>query len=507
MFFILWAMRNNASENLPSAHLANEFSLEGNVSLRGAKEWLIFLYLVSQLDSMKQDKLPVVKIAVNDLRLVLKNNTKRSGSFYSEVKATMERMLHAYCRFDTDVYLDGIPLPRMINFFNTVSAVKEKDGTTYLTFSFNDMMKPLLLGLQKNFVGLKPPTGMTSGHAINFFVIAKTERDRRRKHDGKTTIIRYGIEELKIKLFIEGKYPRFDNFKKRVISPIQKGVNKSGTILITEIQYEKISKKVSHVLFFVEDAKPVKSSPLQPSTKENTEPTKEEEVILTFAQERAYHFLTDKGIYSGIAIRKIIPQMPSSVCDGYEDYFCEEVYKIVVEKSNVKDIQGRASVLVDWFKKDIFKNDHFSRIIENVHNRKKLLPQENRTNRELAKTMTADKFRELRKNTAKPKPDGVPKPISPTLSKTQFNFTSLENLPFPEAKSKIIHRKNFNKKKTPFEFNNWKRENPAVFNRIVIEKNNSFKELFSNTQMGFEEKEKTIKNLIFAGCKHYYDTH
>ena len=61
--------------------------------------------------------------------------------------------------------------------------------------------------------------------------------------------------------------------------------------------------------------------------------------------------------------------------------------------------------------------------------------------------------------------------------------------------------------KPTFEFNNWKRDNPEVFKRIMVEKDSSFKELFKDTEMTIEEKKRTINSLIFAACKHYYDTH
>ncbi len=492
--------------NLPSAHFANEFAINGKINFGNAREWLIFLYLVAQLDPLNQEKLPVLRVAISDLKNLLKEESKRSGAFNERVIKAMERMSDAQCRFDAGVYLDGLMLPRIINIFSEVGAEKGARGVAYLTFEFNEKMKPLLLGLRRNFVGLQPPTGITSGHAISFLLYAKAERDRRRKHDGKTTIIKFGVESLKDRLDVKGKYPRFDNFKKRIIIPILKGVNKSGVITITDIQYEKVGRKIETILFFIQDVKTLKESTFQPLTKENKEPTKEETEQLTFAQERAYKFLITKGIYSGIAIRKIIPQMPSNVCDGYEDYFCEEVYKIVVEKSNVKDTEGRASILVDWFKKDIFSNDHFSRIIESVHSRKKLLPQENRANRELAKTMTADKFRKLlSKNTIKS--DDVSKPTSPTPPQTQFNFASLQYLSFPKVNAKTVQNEIVNKTKPAFEFNSWKRDNPDVFKKIMMEKDSSFKELFKDAEMSLEERKKTINSLIFAACKHYYDTH
>ncbi len=494
--------------NLPSAHFANEFAINGKINFGNAREWLIFLYLVAQLDPLNQEKLPVLRIAISDLKNLLKEESKRSGAFNERVIKAMERMSDAQCRFDAGVFLDGLMLPKIINIFSEVGAEKGARGVAYLTFEFNEKMKPLLLGLRRNFVGLQPPTGISSGHAISFLLYAKAERDRRRKHDGKTTIIRFGVEALKDRLDVKGKYPRFDNFKKRIITPILKGVNKSGVITITDIQYEKVGRKIETILFFIQDVKNLTELNFQSLTKENKEPTKEEVEQLTFAQERAYKFLIAKGVYSGIAIRKIIPQMPSNVCDGYEDYFCEEVYKIVVEKSNVKDAEGRASILVDWFKKDIFSNDHFSRIIESVHNRKKLLPQENRTNRELAKTMKANEFRKLSRSTVKS--DDIPKPTPPTPSpQTQFNFASLDYLSFPQMRTKAVQKKKIevNKTKPAFEFNSWKKDNPEVFKEIMIEKESSFKELFKDAELSLEERKKTINNLIFAACKHYYDTH
>lgn len=391
-------MRKNNTQELASAHFANEFAINGKADFTNASEWLIFIYSISLLDSMNDTELPAKSmIPVSNLKLVLKDNKGRSGDFYRQLRNTTKKMSKAVFEFETDVVLGGIKMPKYIPIFGEIGVEKGDDGLMYLGLEYNNKLKPLVIGLKENFVGIRPPTQITSSHAINFLIYAKAERDKRRKHDGKTTVIKFELEALKRRLNILGKYNQWRDFKKRVILPIQSEINKSGMITIPHIEYEKSGRNVTHVLFFIEDVHSISSL----KASKNNEPTPAELERLTYAQSKAVKFLTEKGIYEGIAIRKIIPEMPSDVCNGYEDYFCEEIYKIVVEKSKAQDIPGRAAVMVDWFKKGIFKHDHFSRIVENVHSRKKKLNNIQRSNREAAKTMTAGDFRKWAKSQGK----------------------------------------------------------------------------------------------------------
>lgn len=281
-------------------------------------------------------------------------------------------------------------------------------------------MKPLLLGFKQHFFGIHPPNEMTSAHAIRFLLYAKAQRDRNRKRDGKVSTITIEVDGLKSLLKLDGQYPRFYNFKTRVIEPIIKGINQSGVLNIIQTDYEKQGKTVTNLIFHITDSLTDAKTDAQTKAKVNPKVTSkansksisketttksqnssipnesiqtEELDQLSHAQLKAFHFLVEKGIYEGIAVRKILHRMPSSVCEGYEDYFCQEVYKIVAEKSIASDDKGRAAVLVDWFMKDIFNHHYFSRIVEAVHDRKKQLTQEQRDNRTMAKGMSDQAFR------------------------------------------------------------------------------------------------------------------
>ncbi len=385
---------NNLNNNLPTARFSNELATKGRVNFGTAREWVIFLFLVAQLDPQSQGELNDAIVSVQDLEKLLKTTGKKWGGLYNELRQCAERMGGVTCKFDTDVIIDGQVLPKVRPIFAEIDPFKTQDGTVFIKYCFNERMKPLLLGFKKNFMGIKPPTGINSGHAIRFLILAKAERDKKRKYE-KITRLYYGVDELKALLSIPGKYKEFDNFRRRVINPIVEGVNKSNIVEIINFEKHRMGRKITHIAFYIQD-----SPHYEPATQslidvpKDNAPTAEKLAQLTRAQLKAYEFLLAKGIYGGIAFHQIIPRMPSSVCDGYEDYFCEEAYQIVLSKTKANTQEGKAGVFVKWFQKDIFKTDQFSQIIEAVHNRKKQLSPDARANREYAKSMTNIEFEE-----------------------------------------------------------------------------------------------------------------
>lgn len=389
-------MSEQKPTKIQTAYVSNVLATQGMLDFSNAREWVLFLFLVAQLDPKNQGELTDAIVSVQDLEKLLKTSGTKWGGLYNELRSCSRRMAKVLCEFDTDVEIAGEVLPRVRTIFSEISPFKTDDGTVFIKYCFNEKMKPLLLGFKRDFMGIKPPVGIKSGHAIRFLLLAKAERDKKRKYE-KVTVLTYEVESLKAILGVVGKYDRFNNFRIRVIEPIIKGVNKSGIVDIIKFETKKTGRNVSHVIFTVADSPKHKPAPISLPVRREQQPADSvppdnELATLTFAQTKAFRFLTESGIYKGIAFREIIPRMPSSICEGYEDFFCEEAYKIVVEMSKAQTKEARAKVFVAWFKKDIFKDDQFSRIIETVHARKKSLKPQERMNREFAKEMTYSEF-------------------------------------------------------------------------------------------------------------------
>lgn len=412
-------MKKNSNRNLPVAHLANEFALKSKVDFNNAREWLIFLYLVAQLDPLGQDELPPKAIIpVSELKKVLQEGNKHWGGLYNEIRKATDRMASVVCRFDTDISVGGIPLAKSIPVFAEIGPEKTKDGGVYISFEFNHKMKPLLLGFRSNFLGIKPPKGIASGHAIRFLIYVKAERDRRRKKDGKTMVIRFQIKEFKRILNIEGKYKQIKDLKRRVIEPIIEGVNKSSILEIVDVRYEKTGRKITSILFSIEDVFDISTlskEAISKNTSLNTLPTKKELEQLTKAQHAAYKFMIEKKVYDGIAYREIVLKMPSSECFGYEDEFLKLAWGEFEKRTKKLKEVNKAGAFVKWYKNDVFKEGLFPEVIEKLCKNKKRKTEQERSNRELAKEMPEKDFEKIYYEQIKAKKNKATKESSATV--------------------------------------------------------------------------------------------
>ena len=294
-------MKPKTAKELPIAHLANEFALQGKVDFTNAREWIIFLYLVAQLDPLNQDELPPEAIIpLSDLVKIINKNATRSGGLYEEIRKATKRMAKVVCEFSSDVFIGDKALPTYVPIFSAIGA-KKINGNIYISYEFNEKMTPLLLGFRRNFLNIQLPKEIGSAHAIRFLLYAKAERDRRKK-EGQETIIQFEIDELKKLLRIEGKYNSFKNFRVRVLEPIQDGVNQSGIIEMLNIEYIRKGRKITKINFYIRDAAPSQETKNILAPLPNEDDGELEKAIdnLTFSQEKAYHFLIDKAIFPAI---------------------------------------------------------------------------------------------------------------------------------------------------------------------------------------------------------------
>jgi len=130
------------------------------------------------------------------------------------------------------------------------------EGSGYVEVSFHAKLKPYLLGLQSYFTQyeLEKVVNFRSGYSMRLFELLKKEQF---KADGKGYFKRsFEYDELRGLLGIEKEeYEFFKDFRVRVVDSSVKEINGNPDIQITQVDYPKTGRKVSHIVFHCEKAK------------------------------------------------------------------------------------------------------------------------------------------------------------------------------------------------------------------------------------------------------------
>lgn len=129
------------------------------------------------------------------------------------------------------------------------------DGFTYddefNTFEIKATARIYDLLKQKFENGGYTPSNLNLFLSLNNYY-AQRLYDLLRLWSGSKAVINYSIEELKEYLMLVEQYPEYGNFKRRVIAPAIKELNKSGCFDI-DIVENKVSRKVVSIDFIVKD--------------------------------------------------------------------------------------------------------------------------------------------------------------------------------------------------------------------------------------------------------------
>lgn len=239
-----------------------------------------------------------------------------------------------------------------------------------------------------------------------------TAHHNRLKAHNQITHMSIALGELKRVLNLEGKYKSFKNFRVRVIEHIVKEVNASGLLIISDYNYVKQGRTITHIDFYFQDGDLVKQSKVLPSPKQteldftapespktpvnnnsNFVPTESDIAKLTRAQLTAYYYLIERKCIPGIVYRRILPNVPSSEFRGWEDIYIKNAWERFETITKYKQAKRKAGAFVKWWEKGEFKDRLFSEMMEKVIATKKSKTPEQYANRQVARDMTADQFR------------------------------------------------------------------------------------------------------------------
>ena len=372
------------------ARIENDFIFNAQYQLT-AKEQKIILLLIANINPVKQKNFQTQVISVKALKnVVMGGNTK--GSFYQEIKKLAFRLVKKGIMFDTDVLIEGRRFPGYVNWFQSISPIKNDNGEVYLEFLFSEKLKPFLLELRQYVqIDIQQLTNLSSGFSIHLFQIFQAKRNQMLKYQQQTTL-QYQLPELKKTLGIQDKYADWRNFKRKVIDLAIREINQHTKIKV-DFKILKRNGQVFSLEFEIRDKKN-KTEKNAPNI-----PIKLNLDNLSFAQIKSLKILTNYRITQELAL-EMISRASGSEIKGFEDWYFQEVIQIFESKTNQTTAAAKTGTLVNWYlKKKIFEQgDHFAVIMERLQRRKKQLQQTNNLvweNRLLARERSAEEFRRL----------------------------------------------------------------------------------------------------------------
>jgi plasmid replication initiation protein len=153
------------------------------------------------------------------------------------------------------------------------------EGTGYIEISFHAKLKPYLLQLKTHFTQyeLEKIVTFKSGYSMRLFELLKTEQFKAVTNGYFRRSFEY--EELREKLAIgKGEYKLFADFRVNVVQTATREINANPDLHITQVDYPKTGRKVSHVVFHCEKAKQTQLD-LEPSPTLEEVPKEEPEYI------------------------------------------------------------------------------------------------------------------------------------------------------------------------------------------------------------------------------------
>jgi hypothetical protein len=130
------------------------------------------------------------------------------------------------------------------------------EGSGYVEVSFHAKLKPYLLGLKGYYTQyeLEKIVNFKSIYAIRIFELLKKEQFK--ANDVGYFKRSFEYDELRVLLGIpKDEYTLFTNFKAKAIEIAVKDINANPDIKITQVDYPKTGRKVSHIVFHCEKAK------------------------------------------------------------------------------------------------------------------------------------------------------------------------------------------------------------------------------------------------------------
>lgn len=392
------------------ARFTNRFALEAQIGFTGARELRLAIGTISQVNPFDED-VPMegfLPMAVVE-NIIESESGKPSKNIARDIKVLIAGMMkNNYVAYPTEIEHKGEKLDGYRVFYDRFKP-KRQDGVKGYYYRLHDDMRIDLQGLMNNYTTFQLSKKIRSGTSIRFSMVLTAYHNKHRVHQ-KVSKYEITIEEFRRILGLQKKYPVLSDLRKRVVEQIETDINKSGFLKVS-YQFVRTGRKVTSIIFHIKDgvfSAPAEDTPALPNqvsidfqgageTQERKDigdfiPSNQDITKLSKAKLRAYYYLIERKCKAGIIYRQILPKMPSSEYEGWEDVFVQKAWERFETKTKYKQAARKAGAFIKWWGSGEFKDRLFSEVMEDVQAVKKSTSGEAWENRKMAMTMTASDF-------------------------------------------------------------------------------------------------------------------
>ncbi|MEM6966177.1 MAG: replication initiation protein [Bacteroidota bacterium] len=343
-----------------------------------SREQFFVLYLISKI-SQNDSEFREYRMHYSEIERILNFDGKRRIANKNEVFSLMDRLNSVPI-----VYEKGTIVGKSV----WLQHMEHDTETDEFTFSLSEKLRDYLLQLKEHFTQYNISNIVyLNSNAIRLYEVLK-----RYQFLGECTL---EVEKIKFYLGIEGKYLKFYEFKRWVLIPCQKDIEKYADIKFEFMPARKKGKSIISLKFYISENTPAyvpenvrflngeSARPRGPiATALQLKIDK-----LTYSQWNAFQFLAQLGVNRVFVVDQVLrdPKVNYAPLKGFEDVYMKILWKFLKEKSNSK---SKAATFVTWWKRGkLTENNLHARMVEVVLKKKNEMSDSERDRREATKQM------------------------------------------------------------------------------------------------------------------------
>jgi hypothetical protein len=343
-----------------------------------SREQFFVLYLISKI-SQNDSEFREYKMHFSEIERILNFDGKRRIANKGEVFAIMDRLNSVPI-----VYEKGTIVGKSV----WLQHMEHDTETDEFTFSLSEKLRDYLIQLKEHFTQYNISNIVyLNSNAIRLYEVLK-----RYQFLGECIL---EVEKIKFFLGIEGKYPKFYEFKRWVLIPCQTEIEKFSDIKFEFMPAKKRGKSIVSLKFFISENQPeIIPENIGFLNGESPRPTGKNATFLqqkidklNYSQWMAFLFLSHLNVNKTFIIEKVLTDSKVNYQPliGYEDIYMKILWKFLSEKSNATE---KAGAFVDWWKKGrLTENNLHARMVEVVLKKKNEMSHSERDRREATKQM------------------------------------------------------------------------------------------------------------------------